>query len=103
MQKKRVIKREVSLAYPDFNTLFVTHTDASKLQIGAVILHSYKCQTFFVSLRPACLPVSQTCLSCTRSARARKPHSHRFLPCAAREKGGISGPRSSVILYYDTR
>ena len=34
---KRVIGREVLLAYPDFNALFEIHTDASKLQLGAVI------------------------------------------------------------------
>ena len=33
---KRVIGREVLLAYPDFNALFEIQTDASKLQIGAV-------------------------------------------------------------------
>ena len=37
MQKKRLIGREVLLAYPDFNALFEIHTDASKLQNGAVI------------------------------------------------------------------
>ena len=36
-QNKRVIGREVFLAYPDFNALFEIHTDASKLQIGAVV------------------------------------------------------------------
>ena len=34
---KRVIGREVLLAYPDFNVPFEIHTDASKLQIGAVM------------------------------------------------------------------
>ena len=34
---KCVIGREVLLAYPDFNATFEIHTDASKLQIGAVI------------------------------------------------------------------
>ena len=34
---KRVIGREVLLEYPDFNAPFEIHTDASKLQIGAVI------------------------------------------------------------------
>ena len=34
---KRVIGREVLLAYPDFSALFEIHTDASKLLIGAVI------------------------------------------------------------------
>ena len=35
---KRVIGREVLLAYPEFNAPFEIHTDASKLQIGAVLL-----------------------------------------------------------------
>ena len=34
---KRVIGREVLLAYPDFNAPFEIHNDASKLQISAVI------------------------------------------------------------------
>ena len=34
---KRVIGREVLLAYPDYNYPFEIHTDASKLKIGAVI------------------------------------------------------------------
>ena len=34
---KRVIGREVLLGCPDFNALFEIHTDASKLQLGAVI------------------------------------------------------------------
>ena len=34
---KRVIGRELLLAYPDFNAPFLIHTGASKLQIGAVI------------------------------------------------------------------
>ena len=34
---KRVIGREVFLAYPDFNYPFLIHTDDSKLQIGAVV------------------------------------------------------------------
>ena len=52
-----------------------------KYPILSSILHSYKCQPFFMSLRaclPACLPASQTCggtkggsLSCTRSARSQ--------------------------------
>jgi hypothetical protein len=39
---KRVIGREVLLAYPDFNALFQTHTDACKTQIGAVISQNGK-------------------------------------------------------------
>jgi hypothetical protein len=34
---KRVIAREVMLTYPDFSKPFVTHTDASHYQLGAVI------------------------------------------------------------------
>ena len=34
---KRVIGHEVLLAYPNFNAPFEIHTNASKLQIGAVI------------------------------------------------------------------
>ena len=34
---KRVIGRELLLAYPNFDAPFEIHTDASKLQIGAVI------------------------------------------------------------------
>ena len=34
---KRVIRREVLLAYLDFNAPFEIYTDASKLQIGTVI------------------------------------------------------------------
>ena len=34
---KRVIGSELLLAYPDFNAPFEIHTDASKLQLGAVI------------------------------------------------------------------
>ena len=37
---KRVIGREVLLAYQDFNALFEIYTDTSKLQIGAVISQS---------------------------------------------------------------
>jgi hypothetical protein len=34
---KKIISREVLLAYPDFNEEFVIHTDASHTQLGAVI------------------------------------------------------------------
>jgi RNase H-like domain found in reverse transcriptase len=34
---KRIISKEVLLAYPDFNKPFITHTDASHTQLGAVI------------------------------------------------------------------
>ena len=44
---KRVIGREVLLAYPDFNAPFEIHTDASKLQLGAVISQKGKPITFY--------------------------------------------------------
>ena len=44
---KRLIGREVSLAYPDFNAPFEIHTDASKLQIGAVISKKGKPIAFY--------------------------------------------------------
>ena len=37
MENKRVIGREVLLAYPDFNATFETYTNASKIEIGAAI------------------------------------------------------------------
>ena len=39
---KRVIGRELFLAYPEFNALFEIHNDAPKLQIGAVISQKSK-------------------------------------------------------------
>ena len=44
---KRVIGREVLLAYLDFNDPFEIHTDASKLQIGAVISQKGKSIAFY--------------------------------------------------------
>ena len=44
---KLVIGREVLLAYPEFNTPFEIHTDASKLQIGAVISQKGKPIAFY--------------------------------------------------------
>ena len=44
---KRVIGREVLLGYPDFNAPFEIHTDASKLEIGAVISQKYKPIAFY--------------------------------------------------------
>ena len=44
---KRVIGRGVLLAYPDFNAPFEIHTDASKLQIGAVISQKGKPIAFY--------------------------------------------------------
>ena len=44
---KRVIGREVLLACPDFNAPFEIHTDASKLQISAVISQKGKPIAFY--------------------------------------------------------
>ena len=44
---KRVVVREVFLAYPDFNAPFEIHTDASKLQIDAVISQKGKPIAFY--------------------------------------------------------
>ena len=44
---KRVIGREVLLAYPNFNAPFEIHTDASKIQIGAVIPQKGKPINFY--------------------------------------------------------
>ena len=44
---KRVIGRELLLAYPDFNAPFEIHTDALKLQIGAVISQKGKPIAFY--------------------------------------------------------
>ena len=44
---KCVIGREVLLAYPELNALCEIHTDASKLQIGAVVYQKGKPIAFY--------------------------------------------------------
>ena len=44
---KHVIGCEVLLAYPDFNSTFEIHTDAYKLQIGAVVSQKVKPIAFY--------------------------------------------------------
>ena len=44
---KRVVSREVLLAYPNFNKPFKIYTDASKYQLGAVILQDNKPIAFY--------------------------------------------------------
>ena len=44
---KRIIAREVMLAYPDFNKPFQIHTDASHCQLGAVISQEGKPIAFY--------------------------------------------------------
>jgi hypothetical protein len=44
---KKIISREVLLAYPDFNDEFVIHMDASHTQLGAVISQTWKPIAFY--------------------------------------------------------
>jgi RNase H-like domain found in reverse transcriptase/Integrase zinc binding domain/Reverse transcriptase (RNA-dependent DNA polymerase) len=44
---KQIVSQEVMLAFPDFNLPFEIHTDASKLQLGAVISQNKKLIAFF--------------------------------------------------------
>ena len=44
---KKIISKEVLLAYPDFNEEFVIHTDASHTQLGAVISQKGKPIAFY--------------------------------------------------------
>jgi RNase H-like domain found in reverse transcriptase len=46
---KKIIAKEVLLAYPDFNDEFVIHTDASHTQLGAVISQKGKPIAFYSS------------------------------------------------------
>ena len=51
---KRIMAREVLLSYPDFNKPFHIHTDASKVQLGAVIAQQDKPIAFYSrKLNPA--------------------------------------------------
>ena len=44
---KKVVQKETLLAYPDFNSTFEIHTDASDYQMGAVINQHGKPVAFF--------------------------------------------------------
>ena len=44
---KRIIAKETTLAYPDFDKPFVIHTDASHYQLGAVISQDNKPIAFY--------------------------------------------------------
>ena len=46
-EMKRVVSREVTLAYPDFSKPFVLYTDASDYQLGAVITQDGKPLAFY--------------------------------------------------------
>ena len=47
IEVKRVIARETILAYPDFDKPFDIHTDASQIQLGAVISQEKKPVAFY--------------------------------------------------------
>ena len=44
---KRIVARDTLLTYTDFNETFKTHTDASTLQLGAVIIQKGKPIAFY--------------------------------------------------------
>ena len=44
---KRIVAKEVLLAYPDYSKPFQIYTDASKVQLGAVICQENKPTAFF--------------------------------------------------------
>jgi hypothetical protein len=51
---KALLNREVMLTFPDFSLPFEIHTDASALQLGAVVAHNKKPIAFFSrKLNPA--------------------------------------------------
>ena len=51
---KKLVSRETLLSYPDFNKPFEIHTDASKVQLGAVISQNNKPIAFYSrKLNPA--------------------------------------------------
>ena len=47
IQWKRLVYRETLLSYPNYNKPFVIYTDASKLQLGAVISQDDKPIAFY--------------------------------------------------------
>jgi hypothetical protein len=60
-QIKMLLSRDVLLSYPNFNKPFAIHTDASKIQLGAVISQDQKPIAFYShKLNPA-----QTCYTTT--------------------------------------
>ena len=45
---KYIVDHNTLLAYPDFNETFKIHTNASRLQLGAVIGHKVKPIDFYI-------------------------------------------------------
>ena len=46
-KQNRIVARDTLLNYPDFNETFKIHTNASALQLGAVISHKGKPISFY--------------------------------------------------------
>jgi len=44
---KKAISKEVLLSFPDFNEMFEVYTDASKVQLGAVIMQKGRPLAFY--------------------------------------------------------
>ena len=61
---KKIMARETLLAYPDFNKEFHIYTDASKVQLGAVIVQDKRPIAFFSrTLTPAQLAIRSQSVS----------------------------------------
>ena len=58
---KKIVSRDICLAYPDFNSTFEIYTDASKTQLGAVIVQNNRPLAFYSrKLNPAQLNYTTT-------------------------------------------
>ena len=88
---KKSISRETSLVYPNFSKLFVIHTDASKVQLGAVISQDNKPIAFYSrKLNPAqvnyttiereLLSIVETLKELRNTLLARSTNNHKNLP-----------------------
>ena len=58
---KKIVSRDICLTYPDFNSTFEIYTDASKNQLGAVIVQNNRPLAFYSrKLNPAQLNYTTT-------------------------------------------
>ena len=76
---KKSISRETLLVYPDFDKPFKIHTDASKVQLGAVISQDNKPRAFYSrKLNPTQVnyTATETIIHC-RSTQGVQKHSFR--------------------------
>ena len=51
---KKIVSRDICLAYPDFNSTFEIYTDASNTQLGAVIVQNDRPLAFYSRKLGAC-------------------------------------------------